>query len=491
MSEKKQKTEIFSDSAAKSRRRRYGAAATAITALALAIVVVLNVLVTLLTERYPLTLDLTENSIYELSEDTIAYLEGVDKEVKIHILATRQSLSYSYDYLDLVQAAKTIEAYAKYSKNISVDYVDLAANPGFINAYPDNELAVYDVIVESGSMVVVTSLMDMFEYSYQYTADYTGYDIVSTSKVEQEITNAVMYAVSGIKTKIGFITGFGERDSADLQSLLGKNNYEAVSLNLLTEDIPGDISALVWFGPNSDPTEAALKKLDAYLESGGSLLMFTDPFIGDQPSLDTFLAEWGLSIPEGFAFETDSSRTFNNSMYYPLVEYTDSNWSSGLEGKNAYTLYYAPRPVEALFASDGDISTSVLLSLSENSGWYPADVSEDYQITDADMVGNVPVAALSQSAETGGKLFVFGSTYSFLGEFLTTSADANAEYITGIFNTLCQRENSAVIAPKDISTQSNTMTTNDVIVSSVVFVILIPLLLIGAGVAVYVKRRHK
>lgn len=485
------KTESPSYAGAKSRRRRYGAAAIAVTVLAVAVVIMLNVLLTLLTERYPLSLDLTKNNIYELSEDTVAYLDGVDKEVKIHILSTEQSLSYSYDYLDLVQAAKTIEAYAKYSEYISVDYVDLASNPGFINAYPDSELRSYDVIVESGSTVLVTNLTDMFEYSYQYNEDYTGYEIAATSKVEQEVTNAIMYAFSGVKPKIGFLTGFGEGDSSDLQSLLSKNNYEAVAVNLLTEDIPKDISALVWFGAEKDPTDSALTKLDAYLESGGSLLIFTDPFIEDQPNFDAFLSEWGLSIPEAFAFETDSSRIFNNSMYYPLVEYTDSSWSSGLEGKNSYTLFYAPRPVETLFGSEGDISTSILLSLSESSGRYPADVSEDYQITDEDMVGNVPVAALAQSAETGGRLFVFGSTYSFQGEFLTTSAAANAEYITGIFAILSERENSAVIAPKDVSTQNNTMTTGFVMASSAVFVILIPLLLIGAGGAVYLKRRRK
>ena len=107
------------------------------------------------------------------------------------------------------------------------------------------------------------------------------------------------------------------------------------------------------------------------------------------------------------------------------------------------------------------------------------------------IVGNVPVAALSESAETDGKLFVFGSTNSFLGDFLTASYTANADYITGIFNALCERENSAVIAPKDVSAQANTMTTNDVMVSSIAFVILIPALLIGAGVAVYLRRRRK
>ena len=475
----------------RSRRLRRGAVAGGITVLVIGIAVLLNVILTLVSERYPLSLDLTKNNIYDLSEDTVAYLGGLDKDVTIHILATRQSLSYSYDYLDLVQAAKTIEAYSKYSDRVSVDYVDLAANPGFLNSYPDRELAAYDVIVESGETVVVSSLIDMFDYSYQYNSDYTGYDVVTTSNVEQEITSAIMYAVSGVKNRVGFITGFGERDSSDLQSLLSKNNYETVYVNLLTEDIPEDISALVWFGPNSDPSEDAVKKLDAYLENGGNLLLFTDPFIGDQPTLDVFLGEWGLSVPEAFAFETDSSRTFNNSMYYPLVEYTDRNWSFGLESKNAYTLYYAPRPVELLFESEGDITTSVLLSLSEKSGFYPADVSSDYEITDEDMVGNVPVAALSESAETGGKFFVFGSTYSFLGDFLTASYTANADYITGIFNALCERENSAVIAPKDVSAQANTMTTNDVMVSSIAFVILIPALLIGAGVAVYLRRRRK
>lgn len=482
---------IKSEKEASRRRKRYGTVATAITAAVVAVVIVLNVLLTVLIDRYPLSIDLTDKNLYDLSADTIEYIKGIDKDVTIHILSTQQKLSYSYEYLDLVQAAKTIEAYAKYSSHITVDYVDLTSDPSFINSYPDYDLATYDVIVECDGFTTVTNLTDMFTYSYQYNSDYTDYSIAATSNVEQNVTNSIMYAVSGVKTRIAVISGFDEVDSADLETLLSNNNYEIVDLNLLTEAVPEDVSAVIWFGPKNDPDEATLKKLDIYLEGGGNLLVFRDPFTTGQPTLDAFLAEWGLSSPEGFAFETDSSRTYNNSMYYPVVSYSDTNWSSGLESKSLYTVFYAARPVELLFDSQGNIKTSTLLSLSDKSGWYAADVADDYTITESDIVGNVCVGALAENSSTGGKVFLFGTTYSFLGDFLTSTVVSNAEYIAGVFNTLCQRENAVVIASKDISTEANTMTTNSVMMTSIVFVILVPLVLLGAGVFVYVKRKHK
>ena len=489
---------------AQKRRRRFGLVATLITVGVVAAVVVLNVLAGVLMDRYPLSIDLTSGSLYGISDETIDYIQSLDQDVTIHVLATKESLAYSYDYMDLVQAGKTLDAFAQNSDKITIDYVDLAANPTFAANYPDYDLKAYDVIFESsaadgsvadgsvvdgsaGGNVSVLNFSDMFDYAYDDNQNLT-----STSHVEQSVLNEILYVVSGVRPKVAFIGGFGELASDSLQTLVKGNNYEAVTWNLVTEEAPEGADIAVWFGPENDPDEDTLKKLDTFLAGGGKLLLFTDPYCSSakQPVLSAFLAEWGLGALDGFAFETDSSKMVGTAPYFPIVDFDDTEYSSGLETSGTYVAFYLARPLTVLSESKGDVSAKVLLSLSETSGYHDPSLINNYTPQDADIVGNVTVAAESENASTGGKVFLFGSTYSFDSDFLTTSVLSNAEYIVGVLNKLTEREDAIAIAPKNVSGEANTMTGSNVIISSAVFIVVIPLCVLAAGIWMLV-RRHR
>ncbi len=478
---------------AQKRRRKFGVIATLITVGVVAAAVVLNILIGELMDRYPLSIDLTSDSLYEISDETIDYIQNLDQNITIHVLATKENLSYSYDYMDLVQAGKTLDAFAQNSDKITVDYIDLAANPTFAANYPDYDLKAYDVIFESaaadgsGSNVSVLNFSDMFDYSYDDNQNLT-----SSSHVEQSVLNEILYVVSGERPKVAFIGGFGELASDSLQTLVKGNNYEAVTWNLVTEEAPEGADIAVWFGPENDPDEDTLKKIDTFLSGGGKLLLFTDPYCSssNQPTLSAFLGEWGLGAIDGFAFETDSSKMVGTAPYFPIVDFDDTEYSSGLETSGTYVAFYLARPLEVLFESKGDISAKVLLSLSETSGYHDPSLINNYTPQDADIVGNVTVAAESENASTGSKVFLFGSTYSFDSDFLTTSVLSNAEYIVGVLNTLSEREDTVTIAPKNVSGEANTMTGSNVIISSAAFIVVIPLGVLAAGIWVLIRRRH-
>ena len=80
------KTESISEDKVKrfdSKKLRYGTLATAITAIVIVVVVLINVIVGIVMDKYPLKADLTANKIYEVSEKTINYLEGIKSDVEI------------------------------------------------------------------------------------------------------------------------------------------------------------------------------------------------------------------------------------------------------------------------------------------------------------------------------------------------------------------------------------------------------------------------
>lgn len=75
----------------KNRRLRMGSFATALTVVFIAVLIILNMIVSAISERFPVQLDLTTGKIYELSDETIEYLRTVEKDVNIYVLATEDS----------------------------------------------------------------------------------------------------------------------------------------------------------------------------------------------------------------------------------------------------------------------------------------------------------------------------------------------------------------------------------------------------------------
>ena len=69
------------------RRLRRVSVSAAGLAFALAAVILLNLVCTGLTDRFDLTLDLTANRLYEITDDTKAMLADMDETVDITILA--------------------------------------------------------------------------------------------------------------------------------------------------------------------------------------------------------------------------------------------------------------------------------------------------------------------------------------------------------------------------------------------------------------------
>ena len=80
------------------RKLKYGSVAAAITVVFTAAVVLLNVLVTSLTDRYPLKLDLTADKVFEVSQETIDFLDTLESKVDITVMQDEATLELGSKY---------------------------------------------------------------------------------------------------------------------------------------------------------------------------------------------------------------------------------------------------------------------------------------------------------------------------------------------------------------------------------------------------------
>ena len=253
------------------RQARYGAMATVSVLVALAIVVAVNYLSSRQNRRW----DLTANQQYSLSEQSVRVLQSLEGPVTFTAF-DRQT--------DLDRFRPRLEEYAYNSDQVTVRYIDPDQRPV--------EAREYDVMTY-GEVVV----------------DYMGRRERTTSDTEQDITNALIKAVSAMERKVYFLQGHGEKEPnrterdgySAASEALRRDNYQVERLILAQQDdVPDDATVVLIAGPTSDLLPAEVEALRRYLARGGKLMAMLDPPVGGQsspmPNLEALLHEWGVEL---------------------------------------------------------------------------------------------------------------------------------------------------------------------------------------------------
>ena len=83
------------------RRFKYGSLATIITVGFIVAVVLLNVVCTLLLERYPLSIDLTSDNRFKLTDESVEFVKSIDEDVTILVLADESTFEGNSDLYKL------------------------------------------------------------------------------------------------------------------------------------------------------------------------------------------------------------------------------------------------------------------------------------------------------------------------------------------------------------------------------------------------------
>ena len=137
--------------------------------VAAALTVGVNIVVCQLPESM-ISLDVTSNKMYTLTDDTKEFVSGLADDVTIYVLAGEE---YKDDNLD-----KTIGKIEGLSSHIKISYIDPAVNPRFYSQYSSTEPTYNSLIVAGPERSRVIDYNDIYEYemdsSYQY--QITGYD---------------------------------------------------------------------------------------------------------------------------------------------------------------------------------------------------------------------------------------------------------------------------------------------------------------------------
>lgn len=504
----------------KNKKFRYGSLSVVFTVIFVAAIVLVNVICNLLLDRFDVKADLTDGGIYSLSEELSEFAKNSDSTVNFYFTSTEETLTGAGSVYK--QSVEFVKNLTNLNKKYSVQYVDLLTNPSFSEKYGANsegELIVeceeterYKVfnigsdflryVLQDGNSYDTSTAQMMVMYGYQVTDQ--------TSIAEQELLSAIMSVTKINPIKVAFATGFGETENSALISLLEKNAYIVDTLDVDTAaEIPAEYEILVINGPTMDYSDEVLDKLDAWLSNNGlfgkNLMYFAsvnNPT--STPKIDAFLKEWGISVDMGYSLQLDGNYAYSvqgmGTPFYQRAELiTDTDFYKAAQiGANTSFRVNGFRPVRMLWEENSNYTNTALIrSYGENSVIMPFDATSETWSEDTAERGqfNVLVEASKVRYEgttpTYSRVIVGGSELLFDEYFITATNYNNGDAAIALFNAACgNTDQSVTITPKSFTATTYEIDKSQQFGIGITFAVIIPIIIIIAGIVIWVRRRH-
>lgn len=514
------------------KKLKHGTMATVFTCVFIALLVLVNVVTTMLFDRYPITIDLTPNKIYSVSNDTEDYVKKVDVDVQVTIFADENTYTNYSSYNK--QAVELLKNYCKLNHHISYRFVDIDSHPEIVKEYTDT-ISQFDMIFETKTkvdgkeisrtrklgMLDLLTFNDEFEqqlsqsgYSIDTLAQQAGGDLsflsyygsyVESSNAEQAFTSALMTVTDPNPVYVTILTGRSELTQLTyFQTLLTANGYNVNTVDITSEDIPADTDVIVIPAPKTDYLEEDITKVSDFLNNDGNLgkqLLYIASYgQEDTPNLDEFLSEYGLSIGKGVICESDSGKYYN-SPCVTVASTVSDNFTQDVSTENPAILSALCRPVNTLFDEQDMVSTDAYLQSSDAA--YTADV-EISQTTGQVNIGDALVKGQQNYMAVGSKakftddnktlysnVIAVGSEGLLSDTYLQYSQYQNSEYFISVINGLTGKTAGITITPKTITGNVFDITQQQKTVLKWTFCLGVPVVVLIVGIVIWARRKNK
>lgn len=512
---------------------KHGTLSVVLTILFIAGVVVLNVIVGIISDRVDTTADLTDTGIYTLDEATVNYLSGLDMDVTVSVMNSEVNFEGGGTYYKSVN--ELLKKMAMENEHFKLQYLLIDQNPDFTSRFNGETLTTNYIVVESkatgrhriitpGNYFSAPTFRDnLAQYGYpesyidQYVEQYVNSSyasqIIEGSNVEQATISALMYVTNTDPVRVAFTEGFGEGDSSSLSSLLDKNGYDVETINLMNvAAVDSEIDYIVMYAPTMDYDNDSLTKLSQFLDNGGAFgknLIYFASY--DQPSyqpsedggnsmanLASFLAEWGISIGDSLVLQSNSSYTFGGMEYVHLQQIQDTQYAGNAYNSSLITYDAYIRPIKQLWEDGGKGSVEQEILIKSYDGAYLRPIStlseSDFDKSSAEsgsFIDAVCAYKVHSNTQEVTRVVAFGSDMICSSMFMSYANSNNQDFMINMFNYISGKTSGTTITAKSFSAVGFEVNQGNADALAVVLCIVIPILVIAAGVVIWVLRRHR
>ncbi|WP_224368412.1 GldG family protein [Hyalangium versicolor] len=426
--------------------------------------------------------DLTKAKIFTVAPQTSSTVKGLKE--KVHVLAFLPPNNPYYDTVEQLFQLYQAEAPDKF------DYAfkDPQRNPDLAAKYQLKEGQTTIVLVRGEGP----------------NATHTTLGTIS----EQELTNALIKLNAVGTQKVYFITGHGEwpleaeppapgqpSDSlSELAKQLLQEGYTADELNLVGQkEVPRDAALVIIAGAKTPYTAPEQETLRQYLAAGGRMLYFAEA--NSEPKLDELLGEYGVEVDKGIAADPQ----FNAGNPYMIVSlfYGEHELTQPLRQRKLNLQFPTARSLTVLrqgMAAGVKVESVVLTS---PFAWVETTPAADATPSDGEKSGQLTlVAAATRDTKNAqdkrfdeARVVVVGDSELLLDP--NWGYEANRNLVLNALGWATNQVEKITIRPPD--REVSTLEMDRGMLEHIRFVStdLLPLSLMGVGLAIWLSRRNK
>ncbi len=520
---------------AKKRKFKHGSYAIALTVAFVVIIILLNIGATLLASKVNLSVDLTANKDFSVSDENKDYIVKVERPVNIVVCCDKDTYINSYyqnlanEYIwdtklvqtqgsdtDLIayfnQNVRLLDEYTKLNSKITVEYAD-PQDPEFnkyTNKYPNDKLAVGDIIVESefelnGAKVAHHKILDTEDIFSIDSTTYAsaGLNVITANRIETALTSAIYAVTADTSFKVVLLTANEGKAIGNLQSKMEMNNYEfTVVDSLLDYSIPKDTDLVIISAPKHDYSGDELKVIDDYLhiddDDSRALMYIGNADNSNLPNLNEFINEWGYVVtPDNTVVETDNSNAYYSSFNIGYKATEENGVIDKLSEKNYMYLATLNTPVKPRDISGR--SVNILLEIPDTAVARPNDAANDWDPAKAELKGSfvgLGLTTLSQyndDNELRSASFIMLNSVDFISTMFNSYAEVgNIDVLMTTIDHVVGREDIGIsFDTRTFETASFTAPSNSAsIAMRIIFIGIIPLSILACGIIIWIRRRR-
>ncbi len=439
-------------------------------------------LVNVLGSRYGNKVDLTANKQFTLSEQSIKVAESLPQPIKATAFFQNSDPSKS-------TFEELLGNYASHSNgNLTYEFVDPDQQPSVAN--------------QAGIRQYETTVLQMGDKKQNITG--TG---------EQDVTTALIKLTRPSK-KIYFTTGHGERntegfdrqDYGQVKQALERDNFTVSTVNLAaTRTVPTDADELVIAGPTNPFLPEEMQAVQAYVGNGGRVILLLGP--GTKADFSDILKQWDVTVTGNPVFDPGAALGGDPGVPIVVPPYPFHVVTQTLD---LATFFVNPTNFDVPPQSPTRSSVVPLAKTTDRS-WAESSQQEvqsrQVRLDDQDEKGPLTLALAIEQDVPGSaaqpsqpsqpspgvrtsRIVMIATPELVANQSLAVSAQAgNLDLFLNAANWEADQSDLVSIRPKDTQNRSLLLTDSQRNLMFLVSVLLIPLGVMAAGIAVWWTRR--
>jgi ABC-type uncharacterized transport system involved in gliding motility auxiliary subunit len=448
------------------------------------------IVVNIISNKYYVLKDLTEEKLLSISDQTKKILKELDSKAKsenkkLEIIAfMREGDEETREF------ERLMKQYEYNSKSIKWEIIDPEKKPQLATKYEVKTLGT--VVISYGEKTI--------------KVDISAQDQNKTP--ESQISNAILKIVRVIEPRVCFTEGHGEKDPNDTEILgiskLGEFlKNEGFQVGKIRTWDPTPIESvcdlIIVAGPQLGFTPSEITKISDYLMTGGRAIFLSDPDSKD--NIAEIVKAWGIGLDNSLVIDL-ASRAIGASPAHPVIVNYDEEHPITKDFRFGVLMRTARRVFTSKNVSGVDATE--IAKTSENSwadfDWQSGQVKFDPQ----DIKGPVPVAVaasgipgtkggeavygtMQNPATTQARLVVFGDS-DFISNGMIEIL-GNKDLILNAVNWVAERGELISIRPRERKARTLVLTPQNISTLRNIFLVALPMIFFALAVVMYIRKR--